>query len=160
RRRFALAPLVHDVTESLGLNEQGPVTLHVEIEQGLEVDADPDQLFRVLSNLVRNSAQALEASGPHGQARIAISAWREGSVVGIEVADSGPGLPEAALAHLFEAFQGSAKKGGTGLGLAIAAELVRAHGGSIEHVPVPGGTTFRIFIPDPVVELKAKRRRA
>src|SRR5215510_10537005 len=57
---------------------------------------------------------------------------REGAVVIIEVSDTGPGISQKALAHLFEAFQGSTRTGGTGLGLAIAAELVRAHGGEIE----------------------------
>ena len=48
----------------------------------------------------------------------------------ILVADNGPGVPDRARAHLFAAFQGSARPGGTGLGLAIAAELVRLHGGT------------------------------
>jgi signal transduction histidine kinase len=62
---------------------------------------------------------------------------------------------------LFEAFQSVARKGGTGLGLAIAAELVNAHGGEIALLDNEGGATFRILIPDVVVELdRARRRRA
>jgi signal transduction histidine kinase len=70
-------------------------------------------------------------------------------------------VPERARQHLFEAFQSVARKGGTGLGLAIAAELVNAHGGEIALLDNEGGATFRILIPDVVVELdRARRRRA
>jgi signal transduction histidine kinase len=76
----------------------------------------------------------------------------------IEVADTGPGLPDKAREHLFEAFQGSTRTGGAGLGLAIAAELVRAHGGEINLVDGGSGTTFRITIPDRAVGLEPRRR--
>ena len=74
---------------------------------------------------------------------------RSGSVVTIRVADTGPGVPDKARAHLFQAFQGAARPGGTGLGLAIAAEIVRAHGGAIALVDQAGpGAIFEIVIPD------------
>jgi signal transduction histidine kinase len=57
-------------------------------------------------------------------------------------------VPERARAHLFQAFQGSARKGGTGLGLAVARELVTAHGGSIRLRDTQKGATFEIEIPD------------
>jgi signal transduction histidine kinase len=75
----------------------------------------------------------------------------------IEVSDTGPGVPQQARNHLFEAFQGSARPGGSGLGLAIAAELVRAHGGDIALVEGTIGATFRITIPDRPVELQTIR---
>jgi len=54
-----------------------------------------------------------------------------------------------------------ARKGGSGLGLAIAAELVQAHGGNIALTKNDGGATFRVTIPDAVMELeKARRLRA
>jgi len=101
--------------------------------------------------------QALEAQGDGG-GEIDIAARREGSVTVIEVRDSGPGVAEKARARLFEAFQSVARKGGTGLGLAIAAELVKAHGGQIALVSNEGGATFRVIIPDVVVELDRARR--
>ena len=85
---------------------------------------------------------------------------REGSVTILEISDTGPGVPAKARAHLFEAFQGSARAGGTGLGLAIAAELVRAHGGELMLVEGTIGATFRIAVPDRPVELAAARNRA
>jgi signal transduction histidine kinase len=113
-----------------------------------------------LSNLCRNAVQALESEG-ESAGEILLSARREGAVTVIEVADTGPGVPEKARAHLFEAFQSVARKGGSGLGLAIAAELVQAHGGQILLVKNEGGATFRITIPDAVVELeRARQRRA
>jgi signal transduction histidine kinase len=156
RKRFPLAPLLGEIGDSLGLPRQN-IRWIVEIAAGLEVDADRDQLYRVLSNLCRNAVQALESEGDI-VGEIAVEARREGSVTVIEVADTGPGVPERARAHLFEAFQGSARKGGAGLGLAIAHELVQAHGGQIALIGNEGGATFRITIPDTVVELKRARR--
>jgi signal transduction histidine kinase len=159
RKRFVLAPLVAEVGDSLGLPRPKLIDWTVEIEETLEVDADRDQLFRVLSNLCRNAAQALESDGG-AAGEIVVSARREGAVTIIEVADTGPGVPEKARAHLFKAFQSVARKGGTGLGLAIAAELVNAHGGEIVLIGNEGGATFRVIIPDVVVELQRARRRS
>ena len=113
----------------------------------------------MLLNLARNAVQALEsrAAERSGRDQIRITGRREGAVVVIEVSDTGPGVPEKARAHLFEAFQGSTRSGGTGLGLAIAAELVRAHGGEIRLVEGTIGATFRLTIPDRAVELDARR---
>ena len=81
--------------------------------------------------------------------RVTISAARQGSVVEIHVADTGPGMPEKARENLFQPFRGSARSGGTGLGLAIARELVIAHGGTIALADSAShGTTFRIELPD------------
>jgi len=158
RKRFPLAPLVAEIGDSLGLPRQR-LDWIVEVDGELEVDADRDQLFRVLSNLCRNAAQALEGDDERG-GEIMVSARREGSVVVIEVADTGPGVPEKARARLFEAFQSVARKGGSGLGLAIAQELVQAHGGQIALVNNDGGATFRVTIPDVVVELERRRLSA
>ena len=158
RKRFALAPLVAEIGDSLGLPRQR-IGWAVEVEPMLEVDADRDQLYRVLSNLTRNAVQVLESEG-EAEGEIIVAGRREGAVTVIEVADTGPGVTERARAHLFEAFQGSARKGGTGLGLAIAHELVQAHGGQIALINNEGGATFRVTIPDVVVELKRARRRS
>jgi hypothetical protein len=116
----------------------------------------------VLINLSRNAVQALETRPPNDPARdqVRITGRREGAVVVIEVADTGPGFPAKAREHLFEPFQSSARSGGTGLGLVIAGELVRAHGGDIRLVEGTIGATFRLTIPDRAVELDAHRARA
>jgi hypothetical protein len=159
RKPILLEPLVEEVHETLGLPADTPIRWISAVERGLTVEADYDQLFRILLNLARNAAQALEsrASRDPGRDQIRITGRREGAVVVIEVSDTGPGFSDKAQAHLFEAFQGSTRTGGSGLGLAIAAELVRAHGGEIRLVEGTIGATFRLTIPDRAVELSAHR---
>ena len=159
RRPIVLETLVEEVRETLGLAPDSDVRWVAAIERGLRVDADPDQLFRVILNLARNSLQALEARAPNdpGRDQLRVTGQREGAVVVIEVSDTGPGVTEKARAHLFEAFQGSTRPGGSGLGLAIAAELVRAHGGEVRLVDGTIGATFRIIIPDRAVDIGARR---
>jgi signal transduction histidine kinase len=164
RKPIELEPLVEEVRETLGLADAAQIAWIVAIERSMKVDADHDQLLRVLLNLTRNAAQALETRMPNDPLRdqIRITGRRQGAVAVIEVSDTGPGFPEKAREHLFEAFQATTRTGGTGLGLAIAAELIRAHGGEIRLVEGTIGATFRITIPDRAVELDAHRnaRRA
>ena len=150
--------LVEEVHETLALTES-KIAWIAAIERGLIVDADPDQMLRILLNLARNAVQALETRAPNDPARdqVRITGRREGAVVVIEVSDTGPGFPVRAREHLFQAFQSSARSGGTGLGLVIAAELVRAHGGEIKLVEGTIGATFRLTIPDQAVELDVRR---
>ncbi len=159
RRMIALEGLVEEVRDTLGPNLDGKIGWIAAIERGLELDADRDQLLRILLNLARNALQALESRAPNDPARdqIRITGRREGAVAVVEVSDTGPGLSRMAREHLFEAFQGSTRTGGSGLGLAIAAELVRAHGGEIRLVEGTIGATFRFTIPDQAVELEALR---
>ena len=158
RKPVDVEALVEEVHETLALRESR-IAWIAAIERGLIVDADPDQLLRVLLNLARNAVQALETRAPNDPARdqVRITGRREGAVAVIEVSDTGPGFPARAREHLFEAFQTTARSGGTGLGLAIAAELVRAHGGEIKLVEGTIGATFRLTIPDRAVELDARR---
>ena len=110
------------------------------------VRGDREQLYRVLSNLLRNARQAIEATGTPGT--IEISGGEDDSDWWIKVGDTGPGLPARAREHLFTAFQGGARKGGSGLGLAISAELVRGHGGRLELLRSDDdGTEFVIRLP-------------
>ena len=145
-RRFALAPLLGEVAEGEGLAGDGPVTCLIDVEPGLMLRADPEQLYRVLSNLIRNARQAIEATGQPGT--IEISAGEDDADWWLRIGDTGPGLPPKAREHLFAAFQGGARKGGSGLGLAIAAELVRGHGGRLDLLRTDAeGTEFMIRLP-------------
>jgi signal transduction histidine kinase len=149
RRRIALAPLVPELGELTRLAEGGGIRFETRVPEDLEVDADPDQLSRILVNLVRNALQALSQSGTsNGDPCITLTAAREGAEVTILVADNGPGVPERARANLFSAFKGSARAGGIGLGLAISAELARLHGGSLTLDDTSSGARFRLVIPD------------
>jgi signal transduction histidine kinase len=159
RRRLRLKRLVDEVQDLLGVDEAGAIEFVNAVDAGFEVDADSEQLFRVLTNLSRNAIQAMSADDSTAMVRrLTISAERIGSVSRILVTDTGPGLPQKARANLFAAFRGSARVGGTGLGLAIAHELVRAHGGSLELLESIGGrTVFSVSIPDQPVRLDEAR---
>lgn len=163
RRLVALAPLAEEVVQSLGLDAHPSVRHELRLPADLEVDADSDQLFRVLLNLCRNAVQAMDGvDDPAIVRRLAIEGDRQGAVVAIRIRDTGPGVPERARQRLFQAFQGSGRPGGTGLGLAIAAEIVRAHGGTIVLLDEPGpGAHFEIVLPDrPASFDRAIRQRA
>jgi signal transduction histidine kinase len=147
RRRLPLAPLVAEVVDSAGL-AGGGIRFAVAVPENLEIDADPEQLARVLTNVVRNAVQALAAAPEGTPPEIGIAAERRGATVLVRVADNGPGVPAPARRRLFSAFQGSARSGSTGLGLAIADELVRLHGGRITLEDTAIGASFRIEIPD------------
>jgi signal transduction histidine kinase len=147
---------VEEVFGSFAVDENAAhIEFHNEVPADFTVDADPEQLFRVLSNLSRNAVEAMApgtavgAGGDSVMSRLSVAATRQGRNVQLVISDTGPGLPPAARANLFSAFRGSARSGGTGLGLAIAQELVRAHGGRLELTESRGGhTVFTVEIPD------------
>ncbi len=145
--RVQLSETVSEVIEAERLAVDGyDLSFAEDIPAMLTLRADVEQLFRVLSNLVRNARQAIVASGKPGE--IAVSAREDADAWWIEVADTGPGLPPKAREHLFTAFQGGARKGGSGLGLAISHELVRGHGGTLSLLQSgPDGSTFSICLP-------------
>jgi signal transduction histidine kinase len=149
RRLVPLAPLAEELHDLAGLAPGAGITIRTDVPADLVVDADADQLSRVLVNLVRNAVQALNQAGTgDGPPTITVTAAREERAVRVVVEDNGPGVPERARAHLFAAFQGSARTGGTGLGLAISAELVHLHGGTIALEDTPAGARFVLMIPD------------
>ncbi len=160
RETVSLNDLTSEVGDGLGLPQtlDGQLVLdwQIQIPDNLTVKADPEHLFRILNNLVRNSVQALEAHAlAKGGAtdtigRISIVATRGDNGLTVTVADNGPGVPEKAKASLFKAFQTTNRIGGSGLGLAIAAELVAAHGGrlSLLDTPAGAGASFQFTLPD------------
>lgn len=153
RGLLRLHRLCEDVAEALALDDDSGVEQQVEwvneVDPDLEIEADAEQLFRVLLNLSRNAVQAMDSASDDALIkRLTISATGDKNIIQIQVADTGPGIPDAARENLFTAFGASGRNGGTGLGLAIAAELVRAHGGSIclldDSAP---GSRFEIKLP-------------
>lgn len=139
-RRFALAALVDEAARAAEPDpREGAAGVENRVPGTIEVQADREQLFRVLLNLFRN---AFEAGARH----VTVSAER-GEAIVITVADDGPGLPAKVREALFSPFT-SGRRGGTGLGLAIARDVMRTHGGDIalEHTG-PEGTVFRLSLP-------------
>ncbi|OAN86084.1 sensor histidine kinase [Sulfitobacter geojensis] len=142
-----LETVVEDAVEGEKLaSGDHAISYAIDVPAGMMVRADAEQLYRVISNLVRNARQALASAGQGGE--ISVQADETDSAWIIEVTDTGPGLPAKAQEHLFTPFQGGARKGGSGLGLAIAAELVKGHGGQLVLSRTgASGTQFRMTLP-------------
>jgi signal transduction histidine kinase len=151
RSRFALAGLIEEIAEAVEPKGESEAKLANEVPAGLTVEADRDQLFRVMMNLAGNAIE----SGAH---RITVSAQAADDSLLIDIADDGPGLAPKARDNLFRPFAGSARPGGTGLGLAIAREIMRAHGGDIILADSSGsGTAFCLRLPWSADDSNAER---
>lgn len=145
REPVALAELVHRVAarEAAGQEEQ----VQVEIDSELQALATPGLLARAVANLIRN---ALRYAGDAGPIHVSAQA-REGQVF-LTVSDCGPGIPEEALAHIFDPFfrldsSRSRETGGFGLGLAIVKTCVEACGGTVlAHNRQPSGLQVEITL--------------
>jgi signal transduction histidine kinase len=148
RELIPLRPLVDEVADSLALPREEAIRWQADVELDLRIDADRDQLYRVLSNLARNAVQAIESGTTGGKGEIIVTARRSTKRVHIAIRDDGPGVPARARERLFQAFHGSTRRGGTGLGLTIAYELVAAHGGTLKLADTATGASFEIEIPD------------
>jgi signal transduction histidine kinase len=144
RRALPLAPLIEEAVEAALAPLNSSVDTIIRVDAGLHAEADSEQLFRIVLNLIRNAAEAIgQAEG-----QIQVNALRQGAVTIIDVCDTGPGIPANAREKLFKPFA-TVSKGGSGLGLAIARELARAHGGDVTLFATSGqGTVFRVTIPD------------
>ena len=150
-KALGLRAIVAEAAEMVAPEAHGHVRIENVVPADLRLTADPEQLFRILMNLMRNGVEALERAGaaPGRLPVVEIRAWKDGAITTIEVSDTGPGIPSGARDKVFAAFQNSSRPGGTGLGLAIVADLVRAHGGTIELAPErdDAGALFRIKLP-------------
>ncbi len=116
RRRVLIEPVVNEVREFTGLASDTSIEWINAIERGLTVDADPDQLFRVLLNLVRNAAQALESdkSGDGIAKQIRFTGRREGAVTILEIRTPVPASrkgPARICSRRFRARRGTAAPG-------------------------------------------------
>jgi signal transduction histidine kinase len=156
REWVCLYDAVDEVFDTARLLGGDGIQLINEAPHSIHVDADREQLIRILTNLTRNAIQAIETrKGPNNAVRI--SGARKGEMALIHVADTGPGIPPAVRNKMFEAFQTAARAGGTGLGLAISAELIAAHSGKITvSSSDENGTVFEISIPDRAEVAKSK----
>lgn len=142
-----LADVVRRADEVLrpGLDEAG-LELRTETEDGLVVLADHLRLTQVVDNLMTNAAKFTPAGGT-----VTTTVRRVGAQVELVVEDTGPGIPQEELPHVFERFwRGSTAGGrrGTGIGLAVVEALVTAQGGEVSaESPAAGGARFTVRLP-------------
>jgi two-component system OmpR family sensor kinase len=127
----------------------GERQLRIENERPLPVDGNPDELHRMVLNLLDNAARHT----PLGST-IELRLHAEGSDAVVEVADDGPGVPMELREQIFERFvrgdgpADTAVGGGSGLGLAIVDAVAKSHGGSAEvGESESGGARFTIRLP-------------
>jgi two-component system NtrC family sensor kinase len=127
-----------NISVSLRLGEELP-----------SLNASWEHLQSVWLNLLINARDALRST--NGERRIAISTAADGSQGGIlvSVSDTGRGMSQAEIGHIFEPFYTTKAPGeGTGLGLATCQQIVSQHGGKISVSSEPGeGTTFLVYLP-------------
>jgi len=144
--------LKRDVPVRQPMAEAAGIALHVETLPAVTVHADPDRLRQVLSNLIRNAVAATPLGGS-----ITLAVVRQASPNGdralIQVRDTGRGIADEDLPHVFDRFwrADTARQrgtGGSGLGLAIARQIVTDHGGTIDVAGAPGGgAVFTVALP-------------
>ena len=147
---------IHEVTERVAalIEAEAPPGVRVarDYDPSIpELHADAELLIQAVLNVARNAVQAIEVQGNirirtrvHRQFTIGARCHR--LVVQIDIADDGPGIPEALRDTLFYPMT-TGREGGTGFGLSIAQSLVSQHGGLIECSSEPGRTTFSILLP-------------
>lgn len=153
--QFARLPKLQRQPVALNaLLEQKLAFLHPEIERAnvklrthfdpalATINADGEQLWQALLNLIRNGREAMAGGG-----ELTVGTWRSGSQVLLRVTDSGKGMTEEQVQQVFAPFF-TTKKEGTGLGLALVQQIVTEHGGHVECESASGkGSTFTIFLP-------------
>jgi signal transduction histidine kinase len=108
------------------------------------MECNPSQLNQVFLNLINNATQSISGTGT-----VTVRSRTDGGRIRVDIIDTGSGIPDAILPHIFETYYTTKAAGaGTGLGLAIAREIVQEHGGEIRLETTPGvGTSFSVFLP-------------
>ena len=141
---------LHQIIEQvLFLIQEEALRKSIEISRGLQakrsmVKADPDQMKQVFLNLFKNSIEAMSEGG-----KFEVLSRNDGQnkIIGIELVDTGSGIPMANLQHVFDPYF-TTKKKGTGLGLSIVHNIIVQHGGTIDVSSWLGeGTIFSIILP-------------
>jgi signal transduction histidine kinase len=158
-RPVSFGAAVEAAAEEARLAEQ-KVRLVCHILPGAQVNADPDQLHRILANLLRNAREAIEhEEGRTRLGRIDVALDQPEGLSLIRVSDNGPGVPARVQERLFQPFGGSGRPGGVGLGLAIARELAQAHGGDLTLASSgPQGSAFELRLPGSPPPATVRRR--
>ncbi len=139
------------ISRTLFLLENQSLFQNIEIEKNIgdslpPVQADIQQLNHLFMNIILNAAQAMEGKGKLTIETYKVSGKEQ---IGIEISDTGPGIPEDVIPHIFDPFYTTKEEGkGTGLGLSLAYGIVENHGGRISvHNKSGGGASFNTVLP-------------
>ena len=150
KARFSIADLLYeckDVMASKALENN--IQIRVELPEGMPLlDADRDKIKQVLLNLLSN---AIKYNRPNGTVMLRAEVVEEKEIA-LHIQDTGLGIPDESLPHLFEKFfrvrEHESRVAGTGLGLSICKQIINGHGGRIEVKSKIGvGTVFSVFLP-------------
>lgn len=151
KQSVCLNDLIHDLVEEFSaLADANGLTLIAEIQvsKELQILADEDQVYRLISNLVVNSIQYTPLAGT-----VTLLLNRDDNYAVIQVRDTGMGIAAEEQAHVFDRFyrvnsDRARQTGGSGLGLAIAKAIAEAHGGTVQvQSEVGRGSTFTVRLP-------------
>jgi signal transduction histidine kinase/putative methionine-R-sulfoxide reductase with GAF domain len=121
------------------------VELIVDVQERGTARFDEGKMLRVIHNLARNAAEAMEPKG--GKFVIKVTRDKHDASLVVSFSDTGPGIPKQIEHRLFQSFVTSGKKGGTGLGLAIVKKIADEHGGSVAVQSSGRGATFTLRLP-------------
>ncbi|MGD8329820.1 MAG: response regulator, partial [Acidobacteriota bacterium] len=150
RDAYDINDLIREVLRSRRYEMQAhAITLVDSPSEGLpQVWVDPVQIERVLTNVIINAEKAL-AEMPDDERLLTVTTRATGTGVAVDVADTGPGIPEHVLPNIFDPFFTTREVGqGTGLGLSMSHSIVQAHAGELKVKTAPGeGTTFTMELP-------------
>jgi signal transduction histidine kinase len=139
RRKFDVMQTIGEVFDLVAPIVPEPTTLCVATRGPVYVMADPQDVFRILFNLIHNAVSVARTAG--AMRRIELSLEHFGATVRIRIADDGPGLPEPVRARLFRRSESTSS---SGYGLSIARELAERNGGMLELSDRTRGTEFMI----------------
>ncbi|HSL28412.1 MAG TPA: ATP-binding protein [Anaerolineales bacterium] len=149
KMRFSVADLIYECRDVMvSKAQETDIQIRVDVPGEMPLmEADRDKIKQVLLNLLSN---AIKYNRPHGS--VIITASFDETNLAITIQDTGIGIPEESIPHLFEKFyrvrEHEGKMGGTGLGLSISKQIIQGHNGRIEVKSKMGvGTSFTVEIP-------------
>ncbi len=151
KTRFSVADLLYECRDVLMTKAQETgVQIRIDVPNDMPLmEADRDKIKQVVLNLVSN---AIKYNRPNGA--IIITGNFSETELSVVIQDTGVGIPEESIPHLFEKFyrvrEHEGKASGTGLGLSISKQIIQGHNGRIEVKSKMGvGTSFSVFLPRP-----------
>jgi signal transduction histidine kinase len=153
--------LVQTARQIVGLLEPGAprdFSFDIDTTSGGYVLADPNDVFRILFNLMSN-AVSVASRAENAMTSVTIRVSTEGNVVTAQVSDDGPGLPACVQSRLFRSQSKQSRSTRHGYGLAIARELAERNGGTLTLAPAAKGVNFELKLAAFISVLPRNGRR-